>query len=106
MRESDFIGSQPWLRRAREPIPCEAFPLGDGRSMNSDDLRTILTSDGIDPRWYHLGPGAPPDDTTVLESSGGQWVVYHWERGSRHDVRRHAEEDSACRDLLERMQRA
>ncbi len=43
------------------------------------------------------------DQAFVIDKWSSRWVVYYTERGSKTDIRRHATEDAACRDLLARI---
>jgi hypothetical protein len=45
------------------------------------------------------------EETFVLEHRGGGWLMFFWERGRKHNFRKHSSEDAACRDLLDRLAR-
>jgi hypothetical protein len=64
------------------------------RELILDDERAVVSLDG-----------ERSDETYVLERRGGGWLVFFLERGRKRDFRKHASEDAACRDLLERLRR-
>jgi hypothetical protein len=66
-------------------------------------LRDLLTASGeLD--LVSLD-GERADETYVLEHRGSGWLVFFFERGHKHDFRKHPSEDAACRDLLARLAR-
>jgi hypothetical protein len=68
--------------------------------MNRDELRQILQDEGIRDDAYSLDGGLH-DDRLTIDQVGDKWVVYYSERGKRWDEREFADEDSACRRLLQ-----
>lgn len=64
----------------------------------------LLEREGHPPDRYGIGRGGKyRDQAFVIERWSNRWVVYYTERGSKLDIRKHATEDAACRDLLARL---
>ena len=70
--------------------------------MNRESLRTLLDSEGIDPRAYSLDGGFT-SDVYVLEEVKSNWAVFYSERGRRWDESEFSTEGEACEDILERL---
>lgn len=79
------------------------MPSEDG-PLTCDLVRAVLEAEGHPSDRYGIGrQGKYLDQAHVLERWSNRWVVYYTERGTRFEVRRHATEDAACRDLLGRL---
>lgn len=76
--------------------------LASGAPLTREDTAALLDRRGTPPHAFHLY-GAHMDDAVVLDHRADQWVVFHSERGGENDLRRHATQDEACRDLLGRL---
>jgi hypothetical protein len=73
-------------------------------SLSLEHLRVILESEGYPAFRYGIGRhGQYLDQAVVIDQWSDRWVVYYVERGSKTDIRKHATEDAACRDLLARL---
>jgi hypothetical protein len=68
--------------------------------MNRSDLDQLLAQYNVSPLAYCLGGGLP-DEQYVLDQSPRGWSVYYSERGKRTRERFFANEDEACRYLLD-----
>jgi hypothetical protein len=49
--------------------------------------------------------GERAEETYALEHRGAGWLVFFLERGRKRDFRKHASEDAACRDILDRLRK-
>lgn len=72
--------------------------------LNRERLAELLDRDGYSKDHYSLY-GAHAGDAFVIDNRPGAWVVFYSERGGEEQLRSHHTEDSACRDLLERLRR-
>lgn len=69
-------------------------------------LAALLDVEGHPADSYGIGRhGKYRDQAFVLDRWGNRWVVYYTERGGKSEIRKHASEDAACRDLLARLRR-
>ncbi len=84
-----------------EPAPDQAAPAG-GPTLTREHTAALLQERGTPPAAFHLY-GAHVDDAIVLDHRVGGWVVFYSERGGESTLLRHATEDAACRDLLDRL---
>ena len=76
-------------------------------SFSLERLRRILELEGYPASRYGIGRrGQYVDQAVVIDQWSNRWVVYDIERGAKTDVRKHATEDAACRDLLARLRGA
>jgi hypothetical protein len=76
-------------------------------SLSVEQLRDILESEGCPASRYGIGRrGQYLDQAVVIDKWSNRWVVYYVERGAKTDIRKHATEDAACRDLLARLRSA
>lgn len=72
--------------------------------LTCDRLAALLERQGHPAGRYGIGRrGKYRDQAFVIERWSNRWVVYYIERGSKFDIRKHATEDAACRDLLARL---
>lgn len=69
--------------------------------MSIASLESELRRRGVSSTAFSLG--ANKDEAYCLIAVPGGWAVYYSERGNRNDERSHEFEDSACRDLLDRV---
>ena len=70
-------------------------------------LADLLDAEGYAPDSYGIGRhGKYRDQVFVLDRWGNHWVVNYTERGGKPEIRKHASEDAACRDLLVRLNRS
>jgi hypothetical protein len=70
--------------------------------LNKEELKNALVKEQIDPRYYSLdGLGdSHYFDRIILEKSMEEWLVYHYERGSKNNLRTFISEDEACNFLF------
>jgi hypothetical protein len=74
------------------------------KQLTCERLRELLQEAGHPTDRYGIGRhGKYLDQAHVLERWSNRWVVYYIERGVKTDLRKHATEDAACRDLLDRL---
>lgn len=73
-------------------------------SVNRDELKAVLDTEGITPRAYTLDGGHPPE-TCVLSIRAGGWAVYYSERGLESGRKDFDTEDAACEHLLSLLRR-
>jgi hypothetical protein len=66
--------------------------------VNVSELRDELGQAGIPANLYSLDGGLW-GDRLCIENQGPSWIVYHSERGQRHDEVVFTTEDEACRRL-------
>lgn len=66
--------------------------------MRLADLQQALEHLEIPPGRYSL-TGGMPEDGFGIKRQGQRWIVYYSERGSRFEVERFDDEDTACRRL-------
>jgi len=72
--------------------------------LTCDRLAALLEREGYPTDRYGIGRrGKYRDQAFVIDRWSNRWVVYYIERGSKFDIRKHATEDAACRDLLARL---
>lgn len=69
--------------------------------MNRDDLAAALVQRRVPADAYSIE--VERDETYCMIPTGDVFDVFYSERGHRNAVRAHASEDSACRDLLDRL---
>lgn len=70
--------------------------------LTRERLAQLLPAKGFRRNVYSLF-GAHAQDAFVVDHRGDRWVVFYTERGAEFDVSEHESEDSACRDLLDRL---
>lgn len=72
--------------------------------MTVQELQTKLFEMDIPHYYYNIcGSGTDEEQRICLVCEGGKWLVYYSEDGSRLELEEHADEDSACRDCLNRL---
>lgn len=72
--------------------------------LTSQRLADILQEQGYPSAAYGIGRGGKyQDQAFVLDKWSNRWAVYYTQRGVKSEVRKHASEDAACRDLLARL---
>jgi len=71
--------------------------------MNLGELRTILSSEGIDPSWYALDRRELASHVSAYRIGihHKHWCVWYADHGYMTEEHRFASEDEACRYLLE-----
>ncbi|SDP08436.1 hypothetical protein SAMN04489867_1374 [Pedococcus dokdonensis] len=74
----------------------------DSVRRTRDALAAHLDALGIREDTYHLF-GAHLNDAMVMDQRPEGWVVFYSERGGEYSLKIHAEEASACADLLDRV---
>lgn len=68
--------------------------------VNRQQLREILSREGINPNTFALY-GGHPSEQYVIDIGPGGWVVYYSERGLESGRHEFETEDEACNHLLE-----
>ncbi|WP_151638234.1 hypothetical protein [Noviherbaspirillum aerium] len=68
--------------------------------MDRNELYVILKREKISGSHYSLDGGSP-SEKLCLDFENGRWIVYYSERGVKTGIEYFADEDSACRYLLD-----
>jgi hypothetical protein len=66
--------------------------------MNLGDLHTAFAHLTLPSDSYSLN-GGRPEGGFAIKREGIRWIIYYSERGSRFDIEKFDNEDSACRRL-------
>lgn len=69
---------------------------------NREELASLLDAMGVRHGTYDLS-GMHREDAIVMDRRSDGWVVFYSERGGEASLTTHAEEASACVDVLERL---
>lgn len=70
-----------------------------------EDLRDLLKSKRVPGDSYSLSGGLP-NEAYCISPEGSVCEVYYSERGKKTDLREHASQEEAVRDILDRMKKA
>lgn len=63
--------------------------------MKFTEMRCILRVLEVSPLIYTI-EGEPADSTWCIKRQGKTWLVFFFERGSRYELQRFHDENSAC----------
>lgn len=72
-------------------------------TINTAQLRAILSYLQIPSDFYHLGEYGLRDQHVCMEKKAGKWEVFYSEHGNKFDLLMFDNETDACLDLLNRV---
>ena len=64
--------------------------------MIRSELKARLVTEGFEPSSYSIDGPLPQFEGLVLEHTGKQWTIEHFERGMRRELARFDREEEAC----------
>ena len=74
--------------------------------MTVTELEALLRRNGVPDEYYVLDGGLGSGECYGIEASGGEWVLYYSERGTKNPLDRVPSEDAACRLMITHLNRS